>query len=151
LFINRGEGAGAPPGSFQEMDGGPPFARPIVGRALATADWDHDGDLDLIVTDLEGRPLLLRNEGPRAPAHWLEVTLAGTRSNRMGLGARLTLTGGGRTWVREVTTAGSYLSASDPTAHFGLGTLTRLDRLTIRWPSGKSTTLTDPPVGRVLT
>lgn len=151
LFINRGEGAGAPPGSFQEMDGGPPFARPIVGRALATADWDHDGDLDLLVTDLEGRPLLLRNEGPRVPAHWLDVTLIGTRSNRMGLGARLTLAGGGRTWVREVTTSGSYLSASDPTAHFGLGPLTRLDRLTVRWPSGATSTLANPPVDHVAT
>jgi enediyne biosynthesis protein E4 len=144
LFINHRDG------TFQEMDGGPPFARPIVGRALATADWDHDGDVDLLVTDLEGSPLLLRNEGPHTTSHWLGVALAGTQSNRTGLGARLTLAGGGHTWVREVTTAGSYLSASDPTAHFGLGPLTRLDRLTIRWPSGKSTTLPNPPVDRIL-
>jgi hypothetical protein len=145
LFMNRGDG------TFQEVNAGPAFTRPIVGRGLATADWDNDGDLDLVVTDLEGRPLLLRNEGAGETRHWLQVALAGVRSNRMGIGARLTLTGGGRTWVREVTTGGSYLSAGDARAHFGLGTVSRLDRLTIRWPSGITQPIASPPVDRLLT
>jgi hypothetical protein len=145
LFINRGEGR------FEEVDGGEPFARAIVGRGLATADWDNDGDVDLLITDLEGAPLLLRNEGPRAPAHWLQVALAGTRSTRFGIGARLTLEAGGRSWGREVTTGGSYLSAHDPRVHFGLGPLTRADRLTIRWPSGGTTVVPNPTLDQVLT
>jgi hypothetical protein len=68
----------------------------------------------------------------------------------MGIGARLTLSGGGRTWVREVTTGGSYLSASDARAHFGLGAVTRLDRLTVRWPSGTRQMIPHPPVDRLL-
>jgi hypothetical protein len=163
LFINRGEGGVDPstPGRggrthsaasrFEEVDGGPPFARPIVGRGLATADWDNDGDIDLLITDLEGAPLLLRNESPPTRAHWLQIDLVGTRSNRMGIGARISIRAGHRSWSREVTTGGSYLSASDRRAHFGLGPLTRIDHLTIRWPSGRITRIANPTLDRVLT
>ena len=120
--------------------------------------WGYGGqyifvfrDLDLVVIDLESRPLLLHNEGTGGRGHWLEVALTGVQSNRMGIGARLTLTGGGRRWVREVTTGGSYLSASDVRAHFGLGAVSRIERLTIRWPSGVTQSIANPPADQLLT
>ena len=115
----------------------------LVGRGLATGDLDNDGGTDAVVTNLEGRALLLRNVSPRG--HWLGLQMdgrspqAGGKSNRMGLGARVRLKAGGRAQLRELHTAGSYMSASDGRLILGLGDHETLDELIVLWPSGKQT------------
>jgi hypothetical protein len=79
---------------------------------------------------------------------WIGFRLRGTRSNRLALGAWVTVTAGGRTWVAECRTSGSYFSASSPDAHFGLGKVTGTARAEIRWPSGQQTALEALPLNR---
>jgi hypothetical protein len=120
---------------------GAALQRPIVGRGLASGDFDNDGRIDALVIDDDGPVLLLHNQGG-AVGNWIGLKLIGSgRSNRDALGARVTLEAGGRTQVREVQTAGSYLSASDSRVHFGLGKATGVGRITVRWPDGQVQTL----------
>lgn len=109
--------------------------RPIVGRGLAVGDYDNDGRMDALVVDAEGTPLLLHNDAPTSGS-WLSLKLVGTRSNRGGIGALVTVRAkDGGTWTRRCGTDGSYLSASDQRVHFGLGIANRVS-VTVRWPSG---------------
>ncbi|HEV2426479.1 MAG TPA: CRTAC1 family protein [Terriglobia bacterium] len=121
----------------------------IVGRGAACADFDRDGDLDLIIMTNHGRPMLLRNDGGNR-GHWLAVHLAGTRSNRSAFGARVCLTAAGKQQVREYGVSGSYLSQSAPEVWFGLGPANRVELLEIFWPSGTRQTFEAPPVDRML-
>jgi hypothetical protein len=120
---------------------GEALQKPIVGRGLATGDFDNDGRVDLLIADSEGKPLLLHNEST-IKGNWLGVKLIGTRSNPSGYGAVLTLTAGGKKIVRHCHADGSYLSSSDPRVHFGLGQTEKAESLTVRWPSGKTQTVT---------
>ena len=130
---------------------GPDLQKPIVGRGLATGDFDNDGRIDALMVDSNGPPLLLHNQGGHV-GHWLGLSLVGTgRSNRDAIGARVTLTAGGRTQVKEVQTAGSYLSASDKRLLFGLGAATHIDSLTVRWPDGRVQAMTGPQAGHYQT
>ena len=113
---------------------GPGFALEKVSRGLVAADIDNDGDLDLLVTNNGQTADLLRNDS--APGSALLVRLIGTKSNRDGIGARLLLTTGTRTQMREVKAGSSYLGQNDLRQHFGLGSDTRADRLEVKWPSG---------------
>ena len=121
----------------------------IVGRGAAYADYDHDGDLDLIVMTNHGRPMLLRNDGGNRN-HWLAVHLEGRRSNRSGYGAKVYLEAGGKRQLREYATQGSYLSQSAPEAWFGLGKVDRVEKIEVQWLGGKSQVVENPGVDRVL-
>lgn len=146
LFQNQGGGR------FRDISAaaGEALAAPLVGRGLAVGDCDNDGRLDVLIANLEGPPLLLRNETPDA-GHILTLRLVGRKSPRDGTGARVTVHAGGRLQVREAGTGGSYLSASDPRVHFGLGTAAAADSVTVRWPSGIVQTLRNVPAGQELT
>jgi hypothetical protein len=115
---------------------GEAFARPILGRGLATADFDNDGRVDVLVVDYEGAPLLLHNVS--APVgHWIAFRLRGLPPNRFAYGAKVTVHSGQAVWVGEVSPASSYLSSSSPDLHFGLGAIQRLDSVEVRWSDHK--------------
>ncbi len=131
LLLNRGGAA------FEDVSArtGSALRLKFVGRGSASGDFDNDGDLDLLVLNVNDRPRLLRNDLANSN-HWLELRLIGTASNRDAVGARVRLTAGGRTQIRDVRTSSGYLSQSDPRLHFGLGPHAVVDRIEISWPSG---------------
>ena len=133
-------------GKFTERGCGAPFRRELVGRGSATADYDNDGDIDIAVSNSGGPLELLRNDGKHGG--WIGFLLRGHKSNRQGIGARVTLETELGRQVREVKAGDSYLSSSDPRVHFGLGTAREIRSLTIRWPSGIVQTLRDLMPGR---
>ena len=128
---------------------GPDFIRPMAGRGLATADFYNDGDVGFAVNVRGDYPELLRNDGGNGN-HWLEVLLIGTKSNRDGIGSMLKLTSEGVGQVDQAKGGTSYMSASDPRIHFGLGKRTKIDSLAITWPSGQVDKLTDVPVDTII-
>ena len=117
--------------------------RPIMGRGLAAGDMDNDGRVDLLVVDSAGAPLLLRNETESA-GHFVGISLS-QPDHQSTLGATLILKSGDRTWTRHCHTDGSYMSASDGRVLFGLGSLTAVDSLTVRWPGGGEDTYHNLP------
>ena len=144
LFENRG-------GRFLEHE---PFYRwsarqPRVGRGMALGDIDNDGDIDVLISNCGDEPALLLNR-VGARRNWIQLRLTGTDSSRDAVGTRLTLTTAAGSQTDQVTGGGSYLSAGDPRAHFGLGEVDRVEEIRIRWPSGKEEVLTDIPANRIL-
>jgi len=118
------------------------------GRASAWADLDNDGDLDLVMHQMQSPELrVLRNDLP-AGKHWLEVSLRGTKSNRMGIGAKVTACAGGNCQVRWIKAGHGYESQGPAVAHFGLGATTKLDTLKVEWPSGLDQELHDVAIDR---
>jgi hypothetical protein len=140
-------------GRFQDMKdkAGPGFSTELVSRGLAAGDIDNDGDLDLLVTNNGGPANVLLNEGGNANGNALLVRAIGTKANRSGIGARLTLIMGARRQIREVQSGSSYLGQNDLRAHFGLGSATRSDRLEIRWPGGTTEVVRDLPANHIVT
>jgi len=118
-------------------DAGAALLAPHVGRGLAVGDLDNDGRLDALLVAQGEPPVYLHNRTPRAGNHSLTLALRGTRSNRDGVGARVTVRAGGRESVAQRVGGGSYLSAGDPRLHFGLGAAGRVDSVEVRWPSGR--------------
>lgn len=114
---------------------GPAIQIPQVSRGLAVGDLFNDGNMDIIVENLDGAPMILRNHGIEGH-HWVSFELAGTKSNRLAIGARLKIVAGGMTQTDEIHSGGSYISQNDLRVHFGLGAATRIDTLEIHWPSG---------------
>jgi hypothetical protein len=138
-------------GRFREVsaESGPAFRIQHVGRGLAVADFDNDGDLDVVVSDSGGSPLLLRNDGGNRN-HWIAIRARGRESNRFGVGAKVRVSSGGRTQLREINPYGSYLSTSDARLYVGLGDATAA-RIEIEWPSGKKQTIDNVRADRILT
>lgn len=138
VFMNLGNG------SFCDASSqtGAAVQEPRVSRGVALADLDNDGNVDVVVEDLDGKPMVLHNEGVKG-RHWVSFELAGTKSNKLGIGAKLKLTAAGITQTDSVRSGGGYLSQSDLRVHFGLGTATKIDSVVITWPSGKVDTLKD--------
>jgi enediyne biosynthesis protein E4 len=144
LFRNQGDGR------FADVTGasGPGFQEERSSRGLAVGDLDNDGDVDIVIVNLDGTPSVLRNESGNA-RHWLTLRLHGTASNRFGIGARVTARAGSLVQTAEATTAGSIFSASDSRIHFGVGDATNAD-LEIRWPSGKVQTIQGAAADRIV-
>jgi hypothetical protein len=129
------------------QEAGKDFRQPFVGRGGSIGDFDNDGRLDLLMVDEEGPPRLLHNED-RGHNHWIGIRLEGVKCNRDGIGARVTVTAGGKTYLRDQQLAGGYLSAHDPRLHFGLGQARAIDKITVRWPNGHVDTIRRSPVDR---
>ena len=146
LYENRGDG------TFRDVSAlaGPGLAIEAVSRGATVADFDGDGDLDLFVLTLNGVPNLLRNEGGNAN-NYLLIRTVGTRSNRDGIGTRIEIEVAGRRQTTEVRSGSSYLSHNDIRVHFGLGAAARVDRITLRWPSGTVQELRDAAANQILT
>lgn len=105
-------------------------------RGGAYCDYDNDGDVDILVSNIDDRPQLLENVGGNR-LHWIELKLIGAKSNRDAIGAQVKVESGGLVQYDHVRAGGSFLSSNDPRLHFGLGERASVDRLEIRWPSGK--------------
>jgi hypothetical protein len=129
---------------------GPAFNALKVSRGLASGDIDNDGDIDLLVTTNGQDAELLRNDA-RTDAHSVVIDLRSAPPNSRAIGARVRVTAGSRTQMREVRAGSSYLSQSDLRMHFGLGPATSIDRIDVLWPSGKTETLRDVAADQLLT
>ncbi len=127
----------------------PEIGRPLVGRGSATLDFDNDGAIDFLAVDFEGAPYLLHNQ-THSPNFWITLDLRGAAPNRFAYGARAIGKSGPHVWIGEVSPASSYLSSKDCRLHWGLGQVSQLETLTIRWPSGKVTSHTAVPANQIL-
>ncbi|MBZ5701843.1 MAG: CRTAC1 family protein [Acidobacteriia bacterium] len=136
-------------GRFEEIGlrAGPALRERRVSRGLAAGDFNNDGALGVLLSNLDAGPALLRN-AVKARGHWLRLKLIGTKSNRDAYGARVELLAGGLKQVDEVRANSSFLSASDARLHFGLGGATSVEQVVIRWPSGLVEKMTALPVDR---
>lgn len=131
-------------------DSGPYFEGEYVGRGAACGDFDNDGDLDLLINNLNGPAKLLRNDGGNKN-QWLTVAAKLSNGKSDAIGARVTVTAGGQTQIRDLIPVRGYLSQSDPRPHFGLGQAGKADRVEVRWPDGRTTQLSDVRANQILT
>ena len=138
-------------GTFADVTGDAGSGLKLVqsSRGVAFGDYDDDGKTDAVVVNMDEGLALLHNT-TRNGHHWLTVRTIGSRSNRDGLGAWIRLRAAGRQQVREVRTSGSFASANDPRAHFGLGTTAKVDLLEVKWPSGAKQSFSEVPIDRVV-
>lgn len=128
---------------------GEAFTRPLVGRGAAYADYDHDGDPDVVVTANDGPAVLYRNDGGAAH-RWLGVRVEGTEGNRDGLGAVVRVTSASGTQWQLVRSGSSYASDSDRVLRFGLGTDREVREILVEWPGGGSDRMTGVPSGQIV-
>ena len=148
LFWNSGASRGA---TFLAVDNARAgdFGQPLVGRGLTSADYDGDGDLDLLFTQAHGPPVLLRND-QKLDAGWIKVRLRGTRSNPDGIGAWLEVIAGDTVQRRPVTPTRGYLTQVESTMTFGLGPADEADAVRIHWPTGEVQEVTQVPAGTTI-
>jgi len=136
--------------TFEELENvGPGFAGAHSSRGCAFGDFDNDGDVDILVVNMNEPPSLLRND-VRPGNHWLKVRLVGTKSNRSGIGTLVLARYGGKLQVQQVLSQSSFYSCNDPRLHFGLGSASLVD-LEIRWPSGLTQILKKVSSGQCIT
>ena len=146
MFRNNGEGRYT---DVSETTG-TYFAEPLVGRAAAMADYDNDGDTDIVIMNSNQRAVLLRNDGGNLK-NWIGIKLVGTQGNRDGIGAKVRLVTGGVTQIREVKSGSSYASGSDTRLLFGLGENQQVERITVVWQSGTTQELEGVSINQMLT
>ncbi|MBC8168015.1 MAG: CRTAC1 family protein [Bryobacteraceae bacterium] len=144
LYRNLGNGR------FEDITAaaGPAFATPRPARGLAVGDLDGDGRPEIVIVNMNGTPAILKNSS--SGGNFINIRAEGTRSNRSAIGARLTVRAGGRIYIREVTSGTSFYSNNEPVLHFGLGSVAKIEKLEIRWPSGLRQDWSDLPVNRNL-
>jgi enediyne biosynthesis protein E4 len=121
---------------FEELgdETGPGVSAPHPSRGCAFGDFDNDGDLDIVIMNVNEPPSLLRNDAPEKN-HWLKVKLIGTKSNRSAIGSQVLVRYGGKVQAQQLLSQSSYISSNDPRLHFGLGKETNAD-IEVRWPNG---------------
>ncbi|MDQ2747399.1 MAG: CRTAC1 family protein [Acidobacteriota bacterium] len=138
LNINNGDG------TFCDASGqaGAALTASRVSRGAAFGDLDNDGQVDVVVGELDGSPMILHNEGDKTN-HWISLELSATKGSPLAIGARIKITAGGVTQTEEIRSGGSYLSQSDLRVHFGLGKASKIDSIEIRWTDGKIETVKD--------
>jgi enediyne biosynthesis protein E4 len=121
---------------------GKALLEPRVSRGLAVGDLFNDGNMDVVIEDINGKPMILKNAGA-GKNHWVSFELSGSKSNRIAIGAEVKIVSGGMTQTEEIHSGGSYLSQHDMRVHFGLGPAAKIDSVEIRWPSGNVEKLQD--------
>ncbi|HEY7498982.1 MAG TPA: CRTAC1 family protein [Vicinamibacterales bacterium] len=126
---------------------GPPATIPKAGRGAAFADFDDDGDVDIVINNVHDAPDLYRLDSAN-DRHWIGAALAGSESNRSAIGARIRMVTSEGSQIQEVRAGGSYYSQNDLRAHFGLGALTGIERLEVRWPNGREESWTGLAIDR---
>ena len=145
LFRNNGDG------TFVEVSktSGTYFSEELVGRAAASADYDNDGDIDLVIMNSNQRAILLKNEGGNRN-NWLGIKLIGKKSNRDGIGSKVKINAGGITQIAEVKSGSSYASGSDNRLLFGLRNFEKVESITVMWQSGNIQKLEGVEVNQIL-
>ena len=146
MFRNSGEG------HYTDVSetAGAYFVEPFVGRAAATADYDNDGDTDIVIMNSNQPAVLLRNDGGNLK-NWVGIKLVGTKSNRDGIGAKVRLVASGVTQIREVKSGSSYASGSDTRLLFGLGANQQVESINIEWQSGTTQELEGVSINQIVT
>jgi len=145
LFENIGDG------KFKDVstESGKYFMQKLVGRGACFGDYDNDGDIDAYIVNLNDRGAFLRNNKGNTN-NWIILNLTGTKSNRDGIGARIKLSAGGKVYVTQKKSTTGYLSQNDPRVHFGLAKNEMVDKIEIKWPSGKNQVLENIKVNQIL-
>ena len=146
MFQNKGDG------TYTDVSetAGAYFTQALVGRAAATADYDNDGDTDIVIMNSNQRAVLLRNDGGNTK-NWIGIKLVGSRSNRDGIGAKVTVIAGGETQGAEAKSGSSYASGSDTRLLFGLGENQHIEKITIVWQRGTTQALENVAINQILT
>jgi hypothetical protein len=146
LFENIGDG------KFKDVstESGKYFLKELVGRGACFGDYDNDGDIDGYIVNLNDRGSFLRNNKGNQN-NWLAIKLIGTTSNSDGIGARIKLTAGGKVYTTQKKSTTGYLSQNDPRIHFGLAKNEMIEKIEIKWPSGKLQVLDNIKVNQILT
>jgi enediyne biosynthesis protein E4 len=137
--------------TFEELldAAGPGITARHSSRGCAFGDFDNDGDMDILIVNLNEPPSLLRND-LRGKRNWIKIKLEGVKSNRSAIGARVVARYGGKAQAQTVLSQSSYYSCNDPRLHFGLGSHTTVD-VDIHWPSGLTEAFKNQPINRLLT
>jgi hypothetical protein len=146
LYHNRGNG------TFEDVSqvAGPAITTPSPARGLAVGDLWNDGRLSAVIVNRNGPPSLLVNQRIYSN-HWIEIKAVGTRSNRSGIGGRVSVKTGSREQIDEVRSGSSYISNSDIRVHFGLGAMSQIQHIEVRWPSGLVERFRNVPVDSIVT
>jgi hypothetical protein len=144
LYHNTGKG------KFEDVSeqAGPGIAASTSARGMAVGDLWNDGRMSIVISNMNAHPSLLVNQ-LRSPNHWIAIKTVGTRSNRDGIGARVSVKLAERTLVNEVRSGGSYISNSDMRVHFGLGAAQKVEYVEIRWPSGLIERFAKPAIDQI--